>query len=136
MIPTPRRLEARVTDDDQPNSDDPPRTDVGDEARRVMAAVQDWARRTFPEPPSGHGGPECQWCPLCQFASVLRGERPELSEKVAEAGAALANAFKAIVDSAVAQGQSRAGTGEGAATRPTPVPRVQRIDLHSTDDGA
>ena len=84
-----------------------------------MGAVQDWARRTLPAPPSGHPGPECQWCPLCQFASVLRGEHPELAERVAEAGTALVDALRALAETAAAH----APTGEpdaapAAAARP------------------
>jgi hypothetical protein len=108
--------------------------DFGDETRKLMSAVQEWARRTFPEPPSGHGGPECQWCPLCQFASIVRGERPEVTEKMAEAGSALAKAARALLESAVAR---TPGTGEahGAESRgmPRPTPRVQHIRI---DDAA
>ncbi len=108
--------------------------DLGAEASRLAAAVQDWARRTLPEPPSGHGGPECQWCPLCQFASMLRGEHPELAERVAEAGAAIANAVKALAEGAA----QRAPAPPGRATRPrpSPAPRVQRISLdeHETPE--
>lgn len=118
--------------------------DLAEEARRFAEAVQQWARRTLPAPPSGHTGPECQWCPLCQFASVLRGEHPEVTERVAEAGAALANAFRAVVESAAqhAPPQHPASPAEADHHRPTPhpgpsgagdSPRVQRIRL--TDPG-
>ncbi len=72
--------------------------DLGDETRKLLGAVQDWARRTMPAPPSGHPGPECQWCPLCQAASVLRGEHPELTERAVEAGAAVVGALRALVE--------------------------------------
>lgn len=96
------------------------------EAVRILGAVQDWARQTFPAPPDGHGGPECQWCPLCQFAAVLRGERPEVTERVAEAGTALMSAMKAFMEAAssAAPGQSRPKPGPGPDGG-----RVQRIDL-------
>ena len=71
----------------------------------------------------GHGGPECQWCPLCQFMAVLRGERPELTERVAEAGTALASAVGAR-----ARRRGRPAPPGRHAT-PTAPPRVQRIDL-------
>ncbi|MDT4927129.1 MAG: hypothetical protein QOG01_4842 [Pseudonocardiales bacterium] len=122
-------------DDATPGPEGAPRADFGDETRKLMAAVQEWTRRTFPEPPSGHPGPECQWCPLCQFASVMRGEHPEVTEKVAEAGAALAHAVKALVDSAVARAPGSAADGSGDASRgkPRPGPRVQHIRI---DDAA
>jgi hypothetical protein len=110
----------------------PTASPFADEARKLMAAVQEWAQRTMPEPPSGHGGPECQWCPLCQFASILRGEHPELTEWVAEAGTALATAFRALVETSGA----KAGPSgdDGKKSRPRPAPRVQRIRLDDVDD--
>jgi hypothetical protein len=123
---------------------DPGASDLGEEARRLAEAVQQWARRTVPAPPSGHAGPECQWCPLCQLASVLRGEHPELVERVTEAGTALASAFKALMESAAQQTPAQhparhPGSGDDPA-RPGPAPhpgaasngdspRVQRIRL-------
>jgi hypothetical protein len=76
----------------------------GDEARRFLAGVQDWARRTLP-PPEEHSA-TCQWCPLCSFVAVLRGERPDLTERVAEAGTAVATAFRALLEPPAA-GESR-----------------------------
>lgn len=105
---------------------------LADEARKLLSAVQGWAQRTMPEPPSGHGGPECQWCPLCQFASILRGEHPEVTERVVEAGAALASALRALADTAV----QKAGPSPRGASRPGeagPAPRVQRIRLDDLD---
>jgi hypothetical protein len=81
----------------------------------------------MPAPPSGHPGPECQWCPLCQLASVLRGEHPELTERFAEAGTAVAGAVRALLDSAARHGP--AGNPEPGSHRPSPAPHVERIHL-------
>lgn len=95
------------------------------EALRLVAGLQEWAQRTLPAPGTtadGHLAAECQWCPLCQFVAVLRGERPEVTERVAEAGVAVASAVRALLDAT-------------AANSPTPAddepaqPHVQRIDL-------
>jgi hypothetical protein len=98
---------------------------LADEALRLVSSVQDWARRSFPQD-SDHSSSDCQWCPLCQFAAVLRGERPELTARVTEAGTAVVSALRALLDAAAdasgAPGQHRHGT---AADRP----RVQRINL-------
>jgi hypothetical protein len=105
------------------------RSPLADEAVRLLGAVQEWTRQTFPAGgPDGHGGAECQWCPLCQFMAVLRGERPEVTERVAEAGAALATAVRALVDAA---GAGRPPQREEEADR---TPRVQRIDLGADPD--
>ncbi|HEY3089441.1 MAG TPA: hypothetical protein VGJ59_15445 [Jatrophihabitantaceae bacterium] len=84
---------------------------IGDEAVKLLDAVQEWLRR---EPISEHlatGAPECTWCPICQFVAVLRGERPDVNERVALVVAAL----RAMFDQA-----------EG---RPAQPQRVQHIDL-------
>lgn len=86
------------------------------ELDELLRSVQDWAARTFPPP--GEHETTCQWCPLCQLMAVLRGERPDVGEKVAEAGSALLAVLRTVVDAA------------GGAAEPDPdKPRVQRIDL-------
>jgi hypothetical protein len=104
------------------------------DALRLIGSAQEWARQTFSEVDAQahaerHAGPECQWCPLCQFVAVLRGERPELTEKVAEAGTALLTVLRSALDAAASAspaGQHRADPGPRA-------PRVQRIDLGGDD---
>lgn len=94
-----------------------------DEASRLFAAVQQWVRDTFPAPgPDGELGPDCQWCPICQFLSVLRGERPEVTERVSEAGTAVFTMFRALLDGAAQHAHQ-------GAPHPPPPPRVQHIDL-------
>jgi hypothetical protein len=97
---------------------DEPRPPLAEEAVKVIGAVQEWARQNFPAGPDGHMGAECQWCPLCQFMSVVRGERPEVTARVAEAGTALATAFRALMDASAAKPDTA-----------QQQPRVQRIDL-------
>jgi hypothetical protein len=119
--------------------------DVGDEVNRLVSAVQDWARRAFAEqstdqpaaqPGTGHhAGAEVEclpWCPICQFAHVLRGEHPELGQRVAEAGTALAAAIKALADATIARAQSTDAAPE-APPRPRPRPRVEHIRLDDPD---
>ena len=111
-----------MTDDEQFEGRPP----LAEEAVRLLGALQDWTRHTFPPPARGHDDSHaaavCDWCPVCQFMAVLRGERPEVTERVAEAGAAVASALRAVLDAAAG---SRAGT-EPEEPKPS---RVQRIDL-------
>ncbi|MDT4978448.1 MAG: hypothetical protein QOG07_327 [Pseudonocardiales bacterium] len=100
------------------------------EALRLVSSVQewaqDWAHRGSGEAGERHTGSDCQWCPLCQFAAVLRGEHPEVTDRVAEAGTALAGALRALVEAA-------SGVTGGAQHReppPPPAPRVQKINLN------
>jgi hypothetical protein len=69
-----------------------------------------------PEVPASGAG-ECRSCPVCRLISVLRGDRPEVTEKLAEAGTALLAALRAAL--------GPVATG----TAPEPAARVQRIDL-------
>jgi hypothetical protein len=116
--------------DERPHADGQPPGGPGplaEEALRFVNSVQDWVGREWPVEQAAAHPRECMWCPLCQFVAMLRGERPELSARVSEAGAALLAAMRAVLDAA-------ADTG-GAGTTPqrrreTPgSPRVQRIDL-------
>jgi hypothetical protein len=102
------------------------RPDLAAEFTKVVGAIQEWARKALPDSAIGHGGPECQWCPICQFVNVVRGESPELGERVAAAGAAVAAAVRSLAEAAVA------GAQREPDERPRPAPRVQRIDLDDT----
>jgi hypothetical protein len=73
---------------------------VGEEAARLADAVRGWARARFPELTDhvATGAPECRYCPFCQLIAVLRGDRPEVTERVAEAAAAVADAVRAVAE--------------------------------------
>jgi hypothetical protein len=95
---------------------------IGAEATRLLEALQEWSRATFGQGAAlgahvATGAPECAWCPICQFIAVLRGDRPEISQKLTDAGAAVLAAARALVD-----------VVSHPETQPKP-PRVQRIDL-------
>jgi hypothetical protein len=100
------------------------------EALRLMSTVQDWAQGWGEHGPGGPGGanagPECQWCPICQFIAVLRGERPEIIERVTEAGTAIVAALRMLVESA-ANGGATVTPDRHAS--PKQSPRVQKINL-------
>jgi hypothetical protein len=113
------------------NGDNPnPAAPLIGEALRLVSSVQDWAQqwahRGSGEAGEQHTGSDCQWCPLCQFAAVLRGEHPEVTDRVAEAGTALAGALRALVEAA----SGAAGGAQHRQPRPPPGPRVQKINLN------
>jgi hypothetical protein len=105
------------------------RDQLGEEVRRLVDAVQEWARR-FPEAKTGadahaaRAGECLPWCPICQFANILRGDHPEVTERLTEAASAVAAAMKALADVAL----TRPPADPGRA-RPSPAPRVEHIRL-------
>ena len=103
--------------------------EIAGEVHRLLDAVQEWAKR-FPEKAASADGHaqagEClPWCPICQFANILRGEHPEVTERLTEAATAIASAMKALADTALTRTQADPTGGH----RPQPAPRIQRITL-------
>ena len=104
---------------------------LADEVRKFVSGVQSWARGVADDQQHVHTR-TCDWCPLCQFADVVRRENPEVAEKLAEAGTALMSALRVMVDAATASAQSaQPGT---ARPRPRPSPSVQHIALDDSDE--
>jgi hypothetical protein len=110
---------------------------LAEDALRLVSSVQDWAQgwadgwaeRHRGEASGPHLAAECQWCPLCQFVAVLRGERPEVTERLTEAGTALLAAVRAVAEAA-AGGAAGDGAGASSGDPGAPAtPRVQKIDL-------
>jgi hypothetical protein len=66
---------------------------------------------------------DCRWCPLCQAAAMVRGERPELSAALADILAATATALRQFA------GEPAAAEPQPPAEEPAPSPAVQRIQL-------
>lgn len=111
------------------------RDELGSETAKLVSAVQEWARNAFAAGPAERHPPagECvPWCPICQFAGILRGDHPEVTERLAEAGAALAGAMKALSDAALARAQE--DRPDDRSGRPSPAPRVQHIRIDEADE--
>ena len=91
-----------------------PGTDWIEQGRRLL----DTLRSRPPTPPGGRrpGGtpPDCRWCPVCQVAAVVRGERPEVTAALADVLTATATALRTFAaDGAGAP----AGAGADGASR-------------------
>ena len=97
-----------------------------DQARRLFDVVRASAE-SRPEAAEGGHGDDCRWCPVCQTAAVLRGERPEVTAALADVLATTADALRTFAD-----GPDAATPAEPAPTeeeRPAEQPGVQRIDI-------
>jgi hypothetical protein len=58
---------------------------LAEEATKLLAAAQEWARTTFSSESIATGSSDCAWCPVCRLVTLLRGDRPETTEKIIEA---------------------------------------------------
>lgn len=88
---------------------------AAEEAVKLLAAVQEWARTRFDHEHLATDAVECQICPVCQGIAALRQVRPETVEHLLDAAASLVAAFRSTVTPT---------SGE-----PGPGNRVQRIDI-------
>jgi hypothetical protein len=101
-----------------------------DQARRLLDVVVQGQAGPAGAAASGTAahGADCAWCPLCQAAAVVRGERPEVSAALADVLTASAAALRAFAESV-----ERAGPATPAAAEdipePEPPPAVQRIEI-------
>jgi hypothetical protein len=90
---------------------------AAEEAARLMAAMQDWARRngwrgdagSSTGPAWADGSTSCRMCPLCQLISLTREASPEVVEHLSAAAESLFAAARAAV---VAHERHQRGTGE------------------------
>lgn len=105
---------------------------VGDEAAKLLGALQDWAKDTGASSLGGVAddlgahvrdlgdhighGEDCRFCPVCQVIRVVRETSPEVKQHLATAAGSLAQAVSLYLTA------SAGGAPERAAA-------PQRIDL-------
>ena len=103
-----------------------------DQARRLFDALRAGPAPTAADDGGGHT-PDCRWCPVCQVAAVVRGERPEVTAALADVLAATATALRTFAgDPAPRESGSEATDGDDPATDDPATddpPAVQRIDI-------
>jgi hypothetical protein len=76
-------------------------------------------------------GSDCRWCPVCQTAAVLRGERPEVTAALADVLTTTAAVLRDLAGEPDRTAPASEVTPEAtpdAAAAPDPRP-VQRIDI-------
>ena len=114
----------------------PPVGSVGEEAAKLLDALQDWAKEGAAAGPEAgfaglgeqwrsvnehiaNGGEECTYCPVCQAIHRVREASPELRTHLAVAASSLLQAAATLL--------------EGRVHRPASEPQVTKIDI---DDDA
>ena len=133
-----------VTDDE---GQEPSVGSVGEEAVKLLQALQDWAADSAADSAADHagaassaaagaattwrwvnehvatGGADCRYCPLCQVISMVRGTPPEVRDHLASAATSLMHAAAGMLATTVPDAGARR-RGPGGAGTP-----VQKIDL-------
>ena len=66
---------------------------------------------------------DCRWCPGFQVAAVVRGERPEVTDALADVLTAAAAALRSVAEPAPA------AEPEATEEPPPPAPPVQHIEI-------
>jgi hypothetical protein len=110
-----------------------PGTDWIEQARRVLDTLRQTTASSAQDSATAaetHAA-DCRWCPVCQVASVVRGERPEVTAALADVLTATATALRTFAEAAHPGPAADART---TAAQPTEEPAgeppaVQRIDI-------
>jgi hypothetical protein len=99
-----------------------PGTDWIDQARRLLDVL-----RSADTAADGDHASDCRWCPVCQTAAVVRGERPDVTEALADLLTATSTALRTFAEA----GGPTAGAArpEPAADAGVPPPPVQKIGI-------
>lgn len=99
-----------------------PATDWIDQARGLLDLLKQGMSA------GGEHGSDCRWCPVCQAASVVRGDRPEVTAALADVLTSAAAALRTLAEAdRPAAPQPEADTTAERPAEPTPV--VQRIEI-------
>jgi hypothetical protein len=103
-----------------------PATDWIDQARRLLDALTGPAD-SAPDADGTPHGSDCRWCPICQAAAVVRGERPEVSAALADVLTATATALRTFA--AAAEAPAAPAPEDDEAQGGDPPPPVQQIEI-------
>jgi hypothetical protein len=110
-----------------------PGTDWIEQARRVLDTLRQTTANAAQDsaPASETHAADCRWCPVCQVAAVVRGERPEVTAALADVLTTTATALRTFAEAAHPGGPADARTTEAEPTQETTgePPAVQRIDI-------
>jgi len=109
--------------------------DWADSARRLLDVLRPPAGAPGADPGADRAahGADCRWCPVCQTAAVLRGERPDVTAALSDVLATTA----AVLRDLAGEPAAAAPTGPAADAPEHPDDRdddgssgaVQRIDI-------
>ncbi len=103
-----------------------PATDWIDQARGLL----DLLKQGMAAPPDGaEHDSDCRWCPVCQAAAVVRGERPEVTAALADALGAASAALRALAADPPPAPDAEPAPEQSAAQPGAAGPPVQHIEI-------
>ena len=94
------------------SNDSEPVGSLGEEAVRLLAALQDRAGGGHEHDASSG---DCRFCPVCRMVGAVRSTPPEVREHLSSAGASLVQAVSALLATAVPDDAGRADENAGGA---------------------
>ncbi len=107
-------------------------TPLTDELAELLVAAQGWVSRATANHQVATGASECTGCPLCRLISVLRGDRPEVTEKMLDVVNSVVTGLRGAFEAPPAEPAS--DPAASPASDPAPPSRVQPIDLTDPEE--
>ena len=80
---------------------------------------------------SGAHASDCSWCPVCQAAAVIRGERPEVTEALADILTTTAAALRTFAESAQTTAPQTTAPQTTAPQTTAAAPAAERDDAEA-----
>ena len=103
-----------------------PGTDWIEQGRRLLGTLRSGVDAAPADADGAEHSSDCRWCPVCQVAAVVRGERPEVTAALADL---LTTAATALRTFAAAGGDAPGATAEPDEAGEGDAPAVQQIDI-------
>jgi hypothetical protein len=103
-----------------------PGTDWIEQGRRLLETLRSGLDAAPADADGAEHSSDCRWCPVCQVAAVVRGERPEVTAALADV---LTTAATALRTFAAAGGDAPGATAEPDEAGEGDAPAVQQIDI-------
>jgi hypothetical protein len=103
-----------------------PGTDWIEQGRRLVETLRSGVDAAPADADGAEHSSDCRWCPVCQVAAVVRGERPEVTAALADV---LTTAATALRTFAAAGGDAPGATAEPDEAGEGDAPAVQQIDI-------
>jgi hypothetical protein len=79
------------------------------------------------------GGPECQWCPICQLISRVRNTSPETVERLATAAAGVLGSVRSLLEAAAESARQARVDAEARTARQEDTSRPTRAGVDRID---